>query len=66
VAAAALMVDPTVAIAVFFVDAGAGAIDPWRVLIALKAMIPETATTWRTKTISNARDNFMFGSDISS
>src|SRR2546428_401954 len=40
--------------------------EAWRVLMALNAMIPETATTCRTKTISNARDNFMFGSAISS
>jgi len=37
-----------------------------RVLIALNAIIPETATTWSSKTISNARESFMFGSDISS
>ena len=36
-----------------------------RVLIALNAMIPETATTCNSKTISNARDNFMFGSGMS-
>jgi hypothetical protein len=41
-------------------------VEVWRVLMALNAMIPETATTCRTKTISNARDNFMFGSAISS
>src|SRR5438552_4714999 len=34
--------------------------------MALKAMIPETATTCRSRTISSARDSFMFGSDISS
>src|SRR5438093_7691428 len=37
-----------------------------RVLIALNAMIPDTATTCRSKTISNARDNFMFGSGMPS
>src|SRR5947208_10625787 len=37
-----------------------------RVLIALNAIIPDTATTCRSKTISSARDNFMFGSGISS
>ena len=37
-----------------------------RVLMALNAMIPETATTCRSKTISNARDNFMFGSGMPS
>lgn len=37
-----------------------------RVLMALNAMIPDTATTCRSKTISNARDNFMFGSGIPS
>src|SRR5262249_26019908 len=36
-----------------------------RVLIALNAMIPDTATMWRSRTISNARDNFMFGCAIS-
>src|SRR6187551_3342936 len=34
--------------------------------MALKAMIPDTATTCRSKTISNARDNFMFGSGMPS
>jgi len=29
-------------------------------------MIPDTATTCRSKTISNARDNFMFGSGMPS
>src|SRR5205823_2368321 len=43
-----------------------GANKSCRVLIALNATIPETATMCRTKTISNARDNFMFGSDMSS
>jgi hypothetical protein len=38
----------------------------WRLLIALNAMIPATATTWRTSTMRSARDNFMLGSDISS
>src|SRR5439155_26548874 len=37
-----------------------------RLLIALNAMIPDTATTCRSKTISNARDNFMFGSGMPS
>src|SRR5436190_11078802 len=37
-----------------------------RVLIALNAMIPDTATTCRSKTTSSARDSFMFGSGISS
>src|SRR3954463_11624069 len=37
-----------------------------RVLMALNAMIPDTATTCRSKTISNARDNFMFGSGMPS
>src|SRR5256885_16510287 len=37
-----------------------------RVLIALNAMIPDTATTCKSKTISNARDNFMFGSGMPS
>src|SRR5882724_7105971 len=37
-----------------------------RVLMALNAMIPETATTCKSKTISNARDNFMFGSGMPS
>src|SRR5438094_8858130 len=37
-----------------------------RVLIALNAMIPDTATTCKSKTISNARDNFMFGAGIPS
>src|SRR5437667_11220399 len=35
-----------------------------RVLIALNAMIPDTATTCRSRTISSARDNFMFGSGM--
>src|SRR4029077_12836478 len=39
---------------------------PCRVLMVLNAIIPATATTCRTRTISNARDSFMFGSDISS
>src|SRR5947208_2707165 len=39
---------------------------PWRLLIVLNAMIPATATTCSTSTMSKARDNFMFGSDISS
>jgi hypothetical protein len=43
-----------------------GGLEFWRVLIALNAMIPDTATTWRTNTISNARDNFMLGPPISS
>src|SRR6266540_2995576 len=45
-------------------DAGTNELS--RVLIALNAIIPETATTCRSKTISSARDNFMFGSGISS
>src|ERR1700731_2330934 len=48
----------------FGVETGGRA--PWRLLIALKAMMPATATTWRTSTIRSARDNFMLGSDISS
>src|SRR4029434_3023322 len=36
------------------------------VLMALNAIIPETATMCRSKTISNARDNFMFGSGMPS
>src|SRR5881397_2089765 len=43
-----------------------GTNDVSRVLIALNAMIPETATTCKSRTISNARDNFMFGSGMSS
>jgi len=45
-------------------DAGTNELS--RVLIALNAIIPDTATTCRSKTISSARDNFMFGSGISS
>src|SRR6059036_3464343 len=41
-----------------------GTNDVSRVLIALNAMIPETATTCRSRTISSARDNFMFGSGM--
>src|SRR2546423_4789063 len=37
-----------------------------RVLMALNAMIPDTATTCKSKTISRARDNFMFGSGMPS
>ena len=37
-----------------------------RVFMALNAIIPDTATTCRSKTISNARDNFMFGSGMPS
>src|SRR5205814_9164680 len=39
---------------------------PCRLLIALKAMIPATATTWSKSTIKSARESFMFGSDRSS
>src|SRR5437762_12229574 len=48
----------------FAEDAGTNELS--RVLIALNAIIPDTATTCRSKTISSARDNFMFGSGISS
>ena len=48
----------------FVEDAGTNELS--RVLIALNAIIPDTATTCRSKTISSARDNFMFGSGISS
>jgi hypothetical protein len=34
--------------------------------MVLNAMMPATATTCSTSTMSNARDSFMFGSDISS
>src|SRR5207248_6227095 len=39
---------------------------PWRLLIALKAMMPATATTCSKSTIKSARESFMFGSDKSS
>src|SRR3954451_1729573 len=39
---------------------------PCRLLIALKAMIPATATTCSRSTIKSARESFMFGSDRSS
>src|SRR5436309_16142874 len=42
-----------------------GTNDVSRVLIALNAMIPDTAITCKSRTISNARDNFMFGSGMS-
>src|SRR5438270_1018508 len=51
--------------ALALVIAAAG-IEPCRLLIALNAMIPATATMCRTSTIKSARDNFMFGSDMSS
>src|SRR5207253_11427409 len=41
-------------------------VPPCRLLIALKAMIPATATTCSKSTINSARDSFMFGSDRSS
>ena len=41
-------------------------VPPCRLLIALKAMIPATATTCSKSTIKSARDSFMFGSDGSS
>ena len=54
-------------------SAGAGAavsatpvVTPSRVLIVLKALTPATATMCSTSTMSRARDNLMFGSDISS
>jgi len=43
----------------------AGANELSRVLIALNAMIPDTATTCNSNTINNARDSFMFGSGMS-
>src|SRR6266568_6815843 len=43
-----------------------GTNDVSRVLIALNAMIPDTATTCKSRTMINARDNFMFGSGMSS
>src|SRR5262249_17338085 len=44
----------------------AGANELSRVLTALNAIIPDTATTCKSRTISSARDNFMFGSGMSS
>ena len=45
---------------------GAPAVIVSRVLIVLKAMMPATATMCKTSTMSRARDNFIFGSDICS
>src|SRR6266576_1212213 len=39
---------------------------PCRLLIALKAIIPATATTCSKSTIKSARESFMFGSERSS
>ena len=41
-------------------------VPPCRLLIALKAMIPATATTCSKSTIKSARESFMFGSEGSS
>ena len=43
----------------------AGTTELCRVLTTLNAMMPETATTCRSKTISRARESFILGSGIS-
>jgi len=57
--ARALIFEPADELSVVTIGADADATEACRVLIALKAMIPATATIWRTRTMSNARDNFM-------
>src|SRR5438552_451592 len=57
---------PAVSATLFSVFVGtAGTNELSRVLIALNAMIPDTATTCNSNTISSARDSFMFGSGMS-
>ena len=58
--------EPAVPAVLFSVVAGiVGTNELSRVLIALNAMIPDTATTCNSNTMSNARDSFMFGSGMS-